>query len=323
MNHPIPNLSARLRKYAAQFTQRDRLIADYLLRSYPSCLFQNASDIAEELEINVSTVTRFFPKIGYSNLKEAWADLRKDLQFLADSPLTRFQSSCTDESETTQALIQAMERDWTNIQKSVGTVDTETIERFLDLIADQNRSVYFLGTGKEYALAYYFLHQLVGLRNNVILIDPLSVVNQLSNLEPSDVLVLFDFRRYAALHAKAGEYAKETSASLVVFSDSTLSPSAGIADCLFLIHSEGISAFDSYTAGMTLINALLGMIIARNRSQFEEKYNRLEHLKHRMKIFSFNEECVLLNPRDKKTHNLHRRTHENAWNSHSGSNTKT
>ncbi|PID75200.1 MAG: hypothetical protein CSB23_04715 [Deltaproteobacteria bacterium] len=322
MSDPIPNLTERLSRHAKQFTQRDRLIADYLLRSYPACLFQNASDIAEKLEINVSTVTRFFPKIGYGNLKEAWADLRRDLQFLVDSPLTRFQSSCTDESETTQALIQAMETDWTNIQKSLSSVDAENIERFLDLIADQSRGFYFLGTGKEYSLAYYFLYQLVGLRNNALLIDPSNVVNHLANLQSCDVLVIFDFRRYAALHSMAAEYAKEIGACLVVFSDSTISPSARIADCLFLIHSEGISAFDSYTAGMTLINALLGMIVARNRNPFEAKYNRLEHLKHRMKIFSFNEECVFLDLKEKKADSLLRGTHGDSWNSHSGTDTK-
>ena len=62
MEHPKNRLAEKISNGAETFTPSDRIIADYLLRAYPLSLLQNASEIADELSINTTTVTRFFRK---------------------------------------------------------------------------------------------------------------------------------------------------------------------------------------------------------------------------------------------------------------------
>ena len=52
MDHPKNRLAKKISQGTGNFTPSDRVIADYLLRAYPLGLLQNASEIADELDIN-------------------------------------------------------------------------------------------------------------------------------------------------------------------------------------------------------------------------------------------------------------------------------
>jgi DNA-binding MurR/RpiR family transcriptional regulator len=140
MEHPKSRLSDKISRSADRFTPSDYRIADYLLRTYPAGLLQNASEIATKLTINVSTVTRFFPKIGYRNIKAATADFREDIQFLAKSPLDRFRNADRKSPTQENAFGKAMELDWSNIQQTFSTIDERTVNYFMNLIGDKSKT---------------------------------------------------------------------------------------------------------------------------------------------------------------------------------------
>jgi DNA-binding MurR/RpiR family transcriptional regulator len=293
MEHPKSRLSEKISQSADRFTPSDFRIADYLLRAYPAGLLRNASEIAAELNINVSTVTRFFRKIGYRNIKAATADFREDIQFLAKSPLDRFRKADRKSPTRQDAFDKAMELDWSNIQQTFSTIDDGAVNDFMDLIGDKAKAVYILGTRKEFSLAYYFYYQIISFRDNACLLNPTNLVDQLSRLRPNDLLVIFDFRRYSRTHAKASQYAKDVGAQVIVFADSPITPSAGRADSLFLITTAGLSAFDSYTAAVTLINTLMTLMIESYGKHLEAKYKRLEELFKRFEVFNFQKDFSL------------------------------
>ena len=78
-----------------------------------------------------------------------------------------------------------------------------------------------------------------------------------------------------------------------MFADSPITPAAGRADCLFLITTAGLSAFDSYTAAVTLINALMTRMIESCSKHLEAKYERLEALFKRFEVFNFQKDFSL------------------------------
>jgi DNA-binding MurR/RpiR family transcriptional regulator len=215
------------------------------------------------------------------------ADFREDIQFLAKSPIDRFHNA--DRKSPTQEDVfgREMELDWLNIQQTFSTIDERAVKDFMDLIGDKSKAIYVLGTRKEFSLAYYFYYQIASFRDNACLLNPTNLVDQLSRLRPNDLLVVFDFRRYSRIHAKASQYAKDIGGQLVVFADSPITPAGEQADCLFLITTEGLSAFDSYTAAVTLINALISLMIESYGNHFEAKYERLEELFRRFEVFGF------------------------------------
>jgi DNA-binding MurR/RpiR family transcriptional regulator len=287
MEHPKNRLAEKISQGAEAFTPSDRVIADYLLRAYPLGLLQNASEIADELDINTTTVTRFFPKIGYRNIREARTDFRHDIAFMVNSPLDRFRTQGLESTGVAESVSIVLEMDWSNIQNTLSVLSEETVAIFFELIGDRSKAIYTLGTRKEFSLAYYFFVQISSFRNDTRLLNPANLIDQLANVQPGEILVVFDFRRYSRFHEKACRYVSEAGGKVIVFADSPIAPAANLADCLFLINTSGPSVFNSYTAGMTLINTLLFIMVEMHGRDLEEKQARLDSLYKQFDIFKF------------------------------------
>jgi DNA-binding MurR/RpiR family transcriptional regulator len=287
MEHPKSRLAEKISQGTDIFTPSDRIIADYLLRAYPLSLLQSASEIADELDINTTTVTRFFPKIGYHNIREARTDFRHDIAFMVNSPLDRFRTQGEESTGTVDSLTKVMEMDLSNIQDTLSVLSQETVATFFELIGDPSKAIYTLGTRKEFSLAYYFFVQISSFRNDTRLLNPANLIDQLANIQPGEILVAFDFRRYSRFHEKACRYVSEARGNVIVFADSPIAPAASLADCLFLINTSGPSVFDSYTAGMTLINVLLSKMVEMHSGDLEGKQARLDSLYKQFDVFKF------------------------------------
>ena len=284
--HPKNRFADKISQGSELLTPSDRKIADYLLRVYPLGLLQNAAEIAEELNITASTVTRFFPKIGYDNIKEARTDFREDIRFLINSPADRVRSDHKSHLDN-DIFGWTVEQDIVNMQDTVRAVSKPTADEFVELMSDTKRKVFVLGTRKEAALAHYFFYQVASFHSDIHWLEPSNLVDQLVQLERDDVLVVFDFRRYSSYHLKACEYAQNQNAKVVVFGDSPIVPTNQFADCLFQVSTTGLSAFDSYTAAITLMNSLMSMLVEKNADRVEEKYRRLESLYEHFETFTY------------------------------------
>ncbi len=79
----------RIVKNQSSLSLTDKKIADYLVHSYPGALLETASEISKKLGVSISTVTRFFPKIGFKSIRDAHRDLKKDFAYLKNSPLEK------------------------------------------------------------------------------------------------------------------------------------------------------------------------------------------------------------------------------------------
>ncbi len=284
--HPKNRFAGKISRGSDVFTPSDRKIADYLLRVYPLGLLQNAAEIAEELEMTASTVIRFFPKIGYDNIKDARADFREDIRFLINSPADRVRSEPRGVLNS-DIFGSTVQQDIANIQDTVQSLNEDTVARFIDLMSEEHRDVYILGTRKEAALGLYFTYHLSSFHKSIKLLDPSNMVDKLALFTPDDVLVVFDFRRYSRYHLKACEYVSELKGNIVVFADSPIAPTAQYSDCLFQVNSTGLSAFDSYTSAFTLINALTSILVEKNAELVEQKYETLESLYEHFEIFTY------------------------------------
>lgn len=280
------NLNARISENVDKFTSSDQLIANYLIAGYPNSLLNNATEIAKSLDITVSTVTRFFPKIGYKSAKMAMAEFREEFQFIASSPIDRVGKGDNGGPGEISSFQRVLEQDCSNIRSTFDSINQETVNKFLELIADDTRAIFVLGNRKEYSLAYYFYYQMVNIRKNVTLLEPTNIVDQVSRMKERDLLVIFEFRRYSKIHEKAARYAKDIGAVNVVIADSPIAPTARLTNCLFLVSSIGRAAFDSYTAALSLINALFVPLLESSADLITERYQVLEDLFERFDTFS-------------------------------------
>lgn len=267
----------KLTKEIKKFTPSDRRIIDHLLRTYPNCLLKTATAISEEIGINVSTVTRFFNKIAYKKIVE---EHTAGVDFMVSSPLDRLKKSA-EKQITDHPLDDHAAVDISNINKTLGSLDDDLILAVLELLSDKAASIFIAAEkSKTHALAYYFYAQLELIRPGVGFLetDRFMIARELADAGSGDLLVVFEFRRYPKLNLDIAEAFRKRGGKVIAITDSPISPVAQVADRYVLVHTRGISIFDSYTAGFSLINFFISELVKRYRGEFDDTYARLETL---------------------------------------------
>ena len=186
---------------------------------------------------------------------------------------------------------QAWEQDISNIQRTYQRLSQDQITHFLDLVFTDQASFYILGERKAFALSFYLYVQINALRPRVVHLktDQSMIADTAAQVEKNDILLTFDLRRYLEVNLKMTQAFKSAGGKVVVISDSPISPSARLADILFIIESNGVSLFDSYTAGFSLINALLVQVSRLSGDYVRQRYENLERSYRRFEVFSSQE----------------------------------
>jgi len=286
---PKEQFIARLRRNEEKFSPSDRKIANYLVHSYPGGLFKNAVAMSKTLGVSVSTITRFFPKIEFKSIRQAQETFRKQLDFLKNSPLDRYHQKGAEPAARDNLFDQAWDIDISNIQHTYQGLSQDNIDCFVDLLSNgQASTIYIIGERKTFALSFYLYVQLNALHPSVVHIktDQSLIADTVVKVRSEDILIVFDFRRYPKANLKLVEDFKAVGGKIAVIGDSPISPSAKLADIFFLVESKGVSIFDSYTAGFTLINSLLAVITQRTGDNVRQRYETLEKLYSHFDIFS-------------------------------------
>ncbi len=274
----------KLTREISRLTPSDRRIIDHLLRTYPNCLLKTATAISGEIGINVSTVTRFFNKIEYKKIvKEHTAGV----DFMVSSPLDRLRES-REKQDSAPPLHDHASVDMGNIQKTLGELDDALIKDVLELLSHGSRSVHiFSERSKTLAPAYYLFAQLELIRSNVRFLetDRFTIARAMLEVGSKDLLVLFEFRRYPVMNMDIAEAFKKRGGKLLAVTDSPLSPVGQIADRRLLVHTSGMSVFDSYTAAFSLINFFISELAEFYKAGFNDRYAGLEKLYSDLKVY--------------------------------------
>lgn len=279
-------LTERLMAHGNNFTASDTLIADYLLNNYPKSLMQNASEVSEMVAVNVATVTRFFMKLGYSSAKEAMVDFKEELEFIIDGPTNRYGDTGATKGAYSEEVAKILELEQSNISGTLGNIDMTTLRSVLELLIDENRKIFIIGTMKEYSLAYYLYKQLLSSRRSVYIFRGPNIADFMCEVDSNSVCVVMDFRRYARPNIQVAKRAKAAGATVIAFTDSLFSPTALLADHQFIVATKSATMFDSYTAGMALINVIMMLLISFNGGNFKDRLETMEANYSAFNLFS-------------------------------------
>jgi DNA-binding MurR/RpiR family transcriptional regulator len=285
---PKEKFIARLRKHETGFSAGDRKIADYLIHAYPGGMLETATEMSRKIGLNVSTITRFFPKVGFLGIREAQEEFRKELDFLSRSPLDRYHRRDESGEGAEDISDRAWKLDLANLQRTYQGMSRQKVELFIDLVSGSRSAIYIIGERKTFALSSYLFVQMHILHPRVIHVktDQSMIADLIINVQPDDVLIVFDFRRYPKVNIELARIFRRIGGKIVLIGDSVLSPSSKLADLQFVVESKGVSIFDSYTAGVALINSLLARLTQSRGDYVRERYERLEEYYRQFDIFS-------------------------------------
>jgi DNA-binding MurR/RpiR family transcriptional regulator len=255
----------------------ERRLARVLLASYPIAGLESVARFAERAGVSPPTVTRFITKLGFRGYPEFQENLRHEVQARLSSPLERYRDEPTRDS----AVKTALDVSARNLQATLDLLSERDLNEAIDLLADVRRRIQVLGGRVTAPLARYLATQLHLLRPGIGLVDSerSTPAQQLIDMRKTDVLVVFDYRRYQTDTIESARVAAARGCDVVLFTDQWLSPASAFARQVLVTSVETVGPFDSLVGAMAVVEALVAAVLAKLGSRAEARMQNLERLR--------------------------------------------
>ncbi len=267
-------------------TRTERHLATQILRNYPMSLLGSVSQLAKTAEVSAPTVVRLAQKLGYTGYQELQTAVRAELEARLESPLAKH-DRWADGVPDTHILNRFADAVLGNLQRTLAQIDHADFDATARLLADPDRRVYATGGRITLSIAEYFVTQMKVMRPNVELLMPVSNSwpPALLEMQPGDVVLAFDIRRYENNVLQLVELAREQGAEVVVITDPWVSPAAALAKYKFSAQIEVPSAWDSTVALTVLVETLLASVQSLSWDDTAARMRRLEDLYAKARFF--------------------------------------
>ena len=223
--------------------------------------------LARAADVPPSTITRLMSAIGV----ETWQEFRDHYQSrLLDQP-----ASYAQRARETQRTDQDVNRDEhllesicrTEIDNISAAYSPERVARMIDACAaiEDARHVFIVGKGAAYPAAVQFAYAYRLFRDNGVLVDGHSGTfgDQLRGIGRRDVLIAVGAKPYIRDTVRAVEFASNQHCPVIAVTDSDVSPIAVNARCKLVVRDTSQSFFQSFTAALSIMQALVALLVAR------------------------------------------------------------
>ena len=272
------DISQRIKNIFQTLSKGQKKIANTILHDYDKAAYLTASKLAKMSGVSESTVVRFAGALGY----EGYSELQHAVQELVRTRLTPNQRiEMTKKRIGGHDILESvMESDISKIRYTLENLDREVFRSSVDAILNSKR-IFITGARSSEPIARLLSHNLALIFDNVRFINPTSsaeVFEQMYSVSKEDCVIAFSFPRYSSKIVNCVKYAKCNNASVVVFTDSEISPLAEFASYLITAQSDMASFMDSLVAPLSIVNAIVVEITRRRESEITKRFDRLEKI---------------------------------------------
>ena len=190
------------------------------------------------------------------------------------------EEAAQDRPDHKDILRRTIAADIENLQRTASDPMTaSSFERAADMLASATE-VFCLGLRGLGSLAHVlgFRLGITGIRTHILLRGDAEMFEQLFYIGKSNALVAFAFQRYTKRTVDALELASRHGAGTLVITDSLTSPAAQAAAVSLICAVKGESFFNSYTAAVSTVNALISAVVGRRRKAARKALEELDEL---------------------------------------------
>jgi DNA-binding MurR/RpiR family transcriptional regulator len=258
------------------FTPSQQKVAEYFSQHLDDALIFNANQLAKEAGVSEATFTRFITRLGFSGFSEFKREIGNFI-IQGYSTTERLAESAQTFGISNSVFLEILRGDIENINKITNRVSNELFEKAVVKLSSA-KSIYLLGLRSSYSLAFYLAFNLRFFLKSVNLIKPGigDIPEQVLSTGKGDVLVAIAFRRYTREVVKIAEKMKRKKAYIIAVTNSHLSPIAQLADMSLVVETEIPTYIESFTAPMSLLNAVITAVALKKKKQALPALKRLE-----------------------------------------------
>ena len=258
------------------FTPSQQKVAEYLSQHLEEALILNANQLAKKVGVSEATFTRFIARLGFSGFSEFKREIGNFI-LQGHSTTERLAESVETFGISDSVFLKILRGDIENIQNITGGISNELFEKAV-LKLSSAKSIYLLGLRSSYALAFYLAFNLRFFLKSVNLIKPGigDIPEQVLSTGKGDVLIAISFRRFTREVVNIAEKMKGKKAYIIAVTSSHLSPIAQLADMSLVVETEIPTYIESFTAPMSLLNAVITAVALKKKKQAMPALKKLE-----------------------------------------------
>ncbi len=279
------DLLSRIKANNKKFSLSQRVIAEYLLNHSDKAAFFTAANLGKAAGVSESTVVRFANFLGY----DGYPALQRDLQDGIRNKLTtvnRLKKSIKSVNRGENILYEVLCNDMENINDTMNNISLDSFNKFVEKMLKAD-NIYIVGLRTAASLAYFMGFTLHLILKNVttITFGVSDLFERLININEKDLLIGITFPRYTLQTVEIMEYAQKKGAKTAAITDSVMSPLAQLADVSLFANSNLNSFIDSFTAPLSVINALVTAVGVKKRRETLEYLSELEEVWKKYNVF--------------------------------------
>jgi DNA-binding MurR/RpiR family transcriptional regulator len=273
----MKNILDHISSHYPSLTPSQKKVAYYLHNNINEAFLLNSFQIAKKADVSEATVTRLLSSLGFSGFSEFKREIAE--RVLKDFSTTkRLADSAESLEDPGNIFAEILNNDIENIRTLRATISDEMFEDAVEKLCSA-RYIYVLGLRSSYALAFYLAFHLRFFLKKVILLTPGigDIPEQVLGVKKEDALVVISFRRYTRDSFDIAEKIKKKDTAVISLTNSELSPIAKLADVTLITSTKIPTYIESYTAPLSLINALITAIALRKKDKAISALNKLEN----------------------------------------------
>lgn len=255
-----------------------KAIARFVLENYDKAAYMNVEQLSQVTGVSEATVVRFSAEMGYDKYQKfqhaVWEYAKSKLNNLQRMELTY------GRLDTENILSGVLNSDIDKIRTTLAALDQKEFDTIADVISHARR-IYIVGLRSASYLAGLLGFYLNLIFDNVTVVSSVSaseIFEQLYRINHEDVVIGISFPRYSKRTVNALRFAKTKGVTVIGITDGALSPIKVNADYSLLARSDMESFVDSLVAPLSVINALIVTLAARNQTELRRNFEMLEHI---------------------------------------------
>lgn len=275
--HNIQSFYEKIDSAFDSLTPAQQKALRYIKRNWEQVCLMTAKEVGVKAEVSEATVQRVSLCLGYQSFRDMKTNLKRDL--LQYRAMAKF--SVKSGRDDAGWLAEHVSTEIANLHESYRKNPPETFEKAAAILGGSQR-IWVIGGKMGAGVSAYLQFALNYLLGRTVLLDLSTCPEFISFMGKEDTLLVVGFQRYCKDTLQAEALAKDRGAAVIAFTDCDLSPFAKLADAAFYVQTESVLFLDSYSAALSLAQALLAEIVEQNRQRIGRSVAAAEEIYHAM-----------------------------------------
>lgn len=269
------NILEEIKAAMPALSKGQKKIAHYIIENLDEAAFLTAARIGRNIGVSESTVVRFAAGMGYDGFPGFQEAMAAAVKGRLGAP-SRFDISAADMNHS-KILEYVFRGDADKIMDTLVHLDADAFDLAVDLLAEADK-VYVVAVRAAAPIGEFLAFYLRMVVRDVTVVTTNSsseIFEQMINVGENDAVIGISFPRYSIRTLKALEFANNRNAKVIAITDSIHSPMNLYSSCNLFARSDMATVVDSMTAPMSLINAIIVALCARNSKAVVRKLEEL------------------------------------------------